>query len=188
MTIQVPVRSSGTHIRCYCADCQTAARLHDPDEETLSSAGGTDVWHTTPDLIEIASGAETLKISRLSPRGGYRWYAGCCGTLMLSSVHHLKIPFVSVTLRQSELSAATDVIGPVSCHAFTASARPHADAPKADKGMRWAGVLALKRAAVTWLSGRGKHSPLRRADGTPIAPVDVITLAARKAALPDHLR
>ena len=129
-----------------------------------------------------------MKISRLSPRGGYRWYAGCCGTLMFSTVRNLKVPFVSVALRQPEVQGVLDVLGPVCCHAFTASARPHPDAPTADKGMRWAGTLALKRAAIAWLSGRSRRSPLRRPDGMPIAPVEVITLEARKEALPDHLK
>ena len=188
MTIGVPARSAGTHVRCYCRDCQTAARLHDRDEETLSPAGGTDIWHTTPDHLVLEAGAENLKISRLSPRGGYRWYAGCCGTLMFSTVRNLKIPFVSVAMRQPEMPGAAEVLGPVRCHAFTASARPHRDAPKANRGMRWAGTLALKRAAIAYLGGRARHSPLRRPEGTPIAPVEVITLDARKAALPDHLK
>ena len=188
LNVSVPSRAAGTHLRCYCKDCQTAARLHDRDQETLSGAGGTDIWHTTPDLIAIDEGAEKLKISRLSPRGGYRWYAGCCGTLMFSTVRNLKIPFVSVALRQPEVPGVLDVLGPVRCHAFTASAQPHPDAPKADKGMRWAGTLALKRATIAWLSGRSRRSPLRRPDGTPIAPVEVITLEARKEALPDHLK
>ena len=188
LTIKVPAPSAGTRIRCYCKDCQTAARLHDRDEGTLSPAGGTDVWHTTPDLLEIETGADLLRIWRLSPRGAYRWYAGCCGTLMLSTARNLKIPFVSVALRRVELARAEAVIGPVRCHAFTATARAHSDAPVADKGMRLAGVLALKRAILAWLGGRARRSPLRRPDGMPIAPVEVISLEARKAALPDHLK
>ncbi|MEO3415710.1 DUF6151 family protein [Roseovarius sp. CAU 1744] len=188
LTVTVPSRAAGTHIRCYCRDCQTAARLHDRDEDTLSPAGGTDVWHTVPELIEIEAGADTLQISRLSPRGGYRWYAGCCGTLMFSTVRNLAIPFVSVALRQPEMQAAGNLLGPVRCHAFTASARPHSDAPGANKGMRRAGALALKRAVISWLGGGSRRSPLRQPDGTPIAPVDVISLEMRKAALPDHLK
>ncbi|WP_299851225.1 DUF6151 family protein [uncultured Roseovarius sp.] len=187
MTIDVPAPSAGTRLRCYCGDCQTAAQLHDPDQDLLSPAGGTDIWHTTPDLISIDAGAETLKISRLSPRGGCRWYAGCCGTLMFSTARNLKIPFISVTLRQPELTGTDPLLGPVRCHAFTASARPDAKAPKADKGMRRVGTLALKRAFLAWLSGRSKANPLRGPDGAPIAPVEVISLEARKAARPDHL-
>lgn len=188
MTIRVPVRSAGTYLRCYCKDCQTAARLHDRDEETLSACGGSDIWHTTPDLIDITTGAEALKISRLSPRGALRWYAGCCGTLMFSTLNNLKVPFISVALRQPEIRSATQVLGPVRCHAYTAGARAHPDAPGSDMGMRWVGSLALKRALVCWLSGRATKNPLRRPDGTAVAPVEVISLDAREAALPDHLR
>ena len=54
--------------------------------------------------------------------------------------------------------------------------------------MRRAGTLALKRALLCWLSGRAKANPLRGPDGTPIAPAEVISLEARKAARPDHLK
>ena len=187
LKINVPAPSAGTRVRCYCADCQTAARLHDAGQDMLTPAGGTDIWHTTPDLITIDAGAETLEISRLSPRGAFRWYAGCCGSLMFSTTRHLKLPFISVAFRQPELTGVDALLGPVRCHAFTASARPHSTSPRADKGMPRVGLLALKRALLVWMSGRARINPLRRSDGRPIAPVTVISLDARKAARPDHL-
>lgn len=187
MKISVPAPSAGTRVRCFCGDCQTAARLHDPDQDILTPAGGSDIWHTTPDRISIVAGAETLKISRLSPRGAYRWYAGCCGTLMLSTAKNLKLPFVSMPLRQPELAVAKPMLGPVRCLAFAASARDHPDAPARNKGVYSTAARGILRAARAWLGGRAKNSPLRQSDGAPIAPVEVITLETRKAAKPDHL-
>ena len=187
MTIRVPAPSAGTRVRCFCGDCQTAARLHDRDEDVLTPAGGSDIWHTTPDRISFDTGAEALKISRLSPRGAYRWYAGCCGTLMLSTARNLKLPFVSIPLRQPELAQVNSMLGPVRCLAFAASARDHPEAPAGNKGVYPTAIRMMLRAALAWFSGRAKISPLRQPDGTPIAPVEVITLEARKAAKPDHL-
>ena len=118
---------SGTHLRCYCGDCQTAACLHDPNQDLLLPTGASDIWHTTPDLITLDTGAENLKIYCLSPRGGFRWYAMCCGSLMFSTVKNLKIPFVSMPLRREEQTQFEKLLGPLRCHAFTESARPHPD-------------------------------------------------------------
>ncbi len=150
--------------------------------------GATTIWQTTPDLMSLDQGAEMLRISRLSPRGGYRWYAGCCGALMFSTAKNLSIPFVSIPLRQVEHEAHADLLGPVRCHAFTESARPHADSPRATSGMYAAGTRIFLRALLAWTSGRGRRSPLRNSDGAPIAPVEVIALETRKAARPDHLK
>lgn len=185
---KVPARIAGTHLRCYCADCQTAACLHDPQQDLLLPTGASDIWHTTPDHLTILEGTENLRIYRLSPRGGFRWYASCCGSLMFSTLKNMSIPFVSLPLRLDEQAEAADVLGPVQCHAFIESARPHPDSPRNSIGMRLAGTRMLTRAITAWLSGRAAKSPLKQPDGAPIAPVEVSTLAARKAARPSHLR
>lgn len=188
MEIAVPAPSAGTHLRCYCRDCQTAARLNDPDQDRLSPAGATDVWHTTPDRLVLLTGAERLHICRLSPRGAFRWYAGCCGSLMLSTTKTLRLPFVSVPLAQPRLAESAALIGPVRCHGFVRSARPGAGAPDAPSGSWYAVAMAVRRGIAACLTGRIRRNPLRQPDGSPIAPVEVISLARRKASLPEHLR
>ncbi len=186
--IDVPGRWAGTRVTCYCKDCQTAAHLHAAGRDVLSPAGGTDVWQTTPDLIRIVAGAEHLKVIRLSPKGTYRWHAACCGTPMCNTTPNLKLPFAGIVLRQSEVPQIDKRLGPSRCHAFTAAAVPGAGAPKKDQGFARAGALVLKRMLTAWLSGRAQQNPLRRDDGTPIAPIDVISKQTRLAAIPAHLR
>jgi hypothetical protein len=188
ITITVPAKSAGTRVRCYCADCQTAALLHAGAEDMLTAAGGTDIWQTTPDHIEITKGQAHLKILRLSPKGLFRWHAGCCSTPMLNTLPNLKLPFVGAVLRQSQSAEADRIYGAVQCHASVASARPGQGAPSRDKGIKRAGAAVLRRMALVLMSGRAKLSPLRQPDGAPIAPVEVITREARRAARPDHLR
>lgn len=107
---------------------------------------------------------------------------------MFSTLRNPKVPFVSIPLRQSEVPAADLVLGKVRCHAFTESAVTASAAPKRSSGMYRVGFLVLKRACLAWLSGRGRKNPLIATGGAPIAPVEVITLDQRKAALPDHLK
>lgn len=188
LNIAVPAKSAGTRLRCYCADCQTAAHLHGDATDQLSDAGGTDIWQTTPDHLQITQGAEHLSIKRLSPKGLMRWYAGCCGTPMFNTLPNLKLPFVGAVLRQSQLATQDQTFGKVTCHAFVSGARPGQGAPAQDRGFKRAGVSLMRRMALAFISGRARLSPLRHADGTPIAPVDVITREARQAARPEHLR
>jgi len=183
----VPSASAGTRVTCYCKDCQTGSLLHDGGADMLSAAGGTDIWQTTPDRIEIVAGAEHLKVIRLSPKGLMRWHAGCCGTPICNTLLKLGLPFVGVILRQSNRPTSDLIYGKVRCHAATKSARPGEGAPAADKGFNRAGFNVLQRMLATWLSGRAKDNPLRGADGGPIAPVEVISKAARRAATPEHL-
>ena len=185
--VDVPGSWAGTRLICYCKDCQTAARLHADGADMLSAAGGSDIWQTTPDMIEIDRGVENLKVIRLSPKGLLRWHAGCCGTPMFNTLPNVKLPFVGIVLRQSELQDVAPVFGKVRCHASTESAVPGRGAPKKDKAFARAGFLVLQRMFSTWLSGRAKDNPLRQNDGTPIAQIEVITKAQRKSALPPHL-
>lgn len=188
LRVLVPRPSSGNHVTCYCQDCQTAARLHKGGSDILSDAGGTNVWQTTPDRIEIVKGRENLQVLRLSPRGTYRWHAACCGTPLMNTLANLKLPFVGVVLRQSRLPELSALIGPSVCQAFTTSARPGMDAPGKDVGFKRAGAAVLRRMALGLLSGRAKRTPLHDGTGTPIAAVEIIPLEARQAALPVHLK
>jgi len=186
--LAVPARSAGTRVSCYCRDCQTAARLAGDAADILSPAGGTELWQTTPDRITLVSGAEKLEILRLSPKGLYRWTARCCDTPIFNTLARVQLPFVGVVLRRAELDGAAAVLGPSRARAFTRDARPGPDAPKRDRSFAAAGLRVLTRMAGAWVSGRARQSPLLGPDGAPIAPVTVISLEARQAALPAHLR
>lgn len=184
--VTVPRPGAGTRLRCYCRDCQTAARLHEGGADVLAAAGGTDIWQTTPDRIEFIRGAECLEVIRLSPNGLFRWHAGCCGTLLINTLPNLALPFAGVVLRQSALAEAERCFGPVRGAAGTKDAVTGPSAPSQDRGIAAAGLAVVRRMLGAVL--RRAPSPLRGSDGAPIAPVRVISLEARKAAQPDHLR
>lgn len=187
VTLAVPAPAAGTRVTCYCKDCQTAAGLFGHEDDLLSPGGGSEIWQTTPDRVSIDSGAEHLEILRLSPKGLYRWHARCCDTPIFNTMSRVHLPFVGVVLRQAELEGGAAGLGPSRCRAFTKYARPEPGAPKADRGFAGAGLQVLRRMAGAWIGGRAKTNPLLDGDGAPIAPVTVIPLEQRQAAVPAHL-
>jgi hypothetical protein len=184
IAVAVPSRRAGTRVTCYCADCQTAARLCPEPDALLGPAGGTDIWQTTPDRLTLVRGAEHLEIRRLSPKGLCRWTATCCETPLFNTLERLGFPFVGLTLRPDEAGAAAPVLGPVTAHAFTRFAKPGAGAPPKDVRFAATGAGLMLRALAATLTGRAGQTPLRRADGGPVAPVRIIDRAARDAARP----
>jgi hypothetical protein len=88
--------STGSRIICYCDDCKAYAHYLGQSKEVLDSNGGTDVFPVTPCKLKITHGAENLKCLRLSDKGMFRWYAGCCKTPIANSMPTHKIPFAGV--------------------------------------------------------------------------------------------
>ncbi|MCB1332424.1 MAG: hypothetical protein KDK26_01965 [Roseivivax sp.] len=183
LTVSAPGGSAGTRVMCYCKDCQTSAR-HLRAVDMLDSAGGSDIYQTTPDRLTLRAGQDQLRIQRLSPKGLLRWYAGCCDTPLFNTLPRLGLPFVGVLIPPVQAEQATPLIGPVVCRSFTASATPGRGAPAQDSGMARAGLGIVTRMIAAAVSGRARHSPLRAADGGPIAPVTVLRLEQRQAARP----
>ena len=181
--LAAPSWSSGMRVKCYCKDCQTAARALGA-EDVLDAAGGTDIWQTTPDQLDIRAGADQLRILRLSPRGIFRWYAACCDTPICNSLPRLGLPFAGVILRGPVLAQVEARVGRVVAHVNTAGAVRGKGAPGADVKFGLAGMAVLRRMAACLISGRATRSPLRQADGTPIAKERVLSLEERKAARP----
>lgn len=185
--LSVPRRSAGTRTICYCKDCQTAAHALGAGGDILDAAGGTDVWQTTPDLLEIRQGADQLGILRLSPQGIYRWYARCCNTPLCNTLPRLGLPFVGIITGQRYKTEADATFGRVRCQANTAGALRGQGAPVADSGFSAAGAAVLRRMIAGLVSGRAAQSPLREPDGAPVAPIRVLSLEERRGACPPLL-
>lgn len=79
---------------CYCDDCQ-AALHHLGRTELLDEHGGTDVVQVAPARLTFESGTEQIRGLRLTPKGLYRWHAGCCKS-PLGNTLGPGIPFVGV--------------------------------------------------------------------------------------------
>jgi hypothetical protein len=85
----------GNHIVCYCDDCQAFANHLSTSANILDEWGGTEVYQTAPWHINIHKGIEQLQCLRLTPKGLYRWYTGCCNTPVGNAIS-AKFPFVGL--------------------------------------------------------------------------------------------
>ena len=165
----------GTHVECYCADCQTFARHLGAETDYLDAAGGTEVFQTLPHHVRFTQGSENLRLLRLGPKGLLRWYAGCCGTPVANTMSSPSFPFVGMILRPGQSG-----FGPVLTHANTASART----PVRSTGLARAVLGLLARTAAAKLTGKGGTAPFFTADGKPSAEARILTLDERNAARP----
>ena len=87
---------TGTHLVCYCDDCQTFQHVIGQAEHVLDAHGGTEIFQMSAGLLRITRGADQLRCLRLGPKGPVRWYAGCCNTPIGNTMDRPALPFVGV--------------------------------------------------------------------------------------------
>jgi len=82
--------------KCYCTDCRAFARFLGNEITLLDGAGGTEVAAALPSGLRFTEGLDQLACMSLSPKGLYRWYAGCCRTPIGNTPRDPKLPYVGV--------------------------------------------------------------------------------------------
>jgi hypothetical protein len=168
----------GTHLICYCKDCQAYAR-HLGAAELLDAGGGTAVYATLPHRLKITRGAEHLALLRLGPKGPFRWYAACCATPFANTAATAKLPFASLLVHGLEEPAA---LGPVrACLRCEEASGPVAGRARSPAALAWP---AMARALKARVSGRHRDTPFFDAGGAPVAAPRVLSRAERAAATP----
>ena len=85
----------GNHVVCYCVDCQAFGNHLSNGEAILDEWGGTAIYQTPPWHVRIDKGMEEVRCLRLTPKGLYRWYAGCCNTPIGNTIS-AKFPFIGL--------------------------------------------------------------------------------------------
>lgn len=178
--------ASGNRIVCYCDDCQAFARhLGRPD--VMNAAGGTDIFQVAPARVRITEGADELRCVRLSDKGLFRWYAGCCKTPVANTLP--RVPFVGLVGPIIDLASDRDgrtrdeVLGPSlgAIHGRYAKGGVPAGAhAKVSLGI----IGRCARVFAGWaLAGLGQPSPFfEKGTRAPRAEVHVLTPAERAAA------
>lgn len=173
--------SSGTRIVCYCGDCQAFARFLD-HPGTTDTFGGTDISQMAPSRMSITDGADQLRCVRLSDKGMFRWYAGCCRTPIGNTLGP-RVPFVGLIhsfmdhaadgrTRDEALGSPIRVMG----RSAKGGCPPnvHATGPAS----LW--LRALRNLAGWWLTGKGSPSPfVDPATGAPRATPQVLSAEER---------
>lgn len=142
-------RRSGTAAICHCDSCVRAQR-HFGVEATR--AEGVAIFQTTPDRFSIDAGEQHLGLSRLTPKGSFRWHTTCCNSQIGVSSSTPKFAFVGLV---QTIFADASAIGRARTHAYV----PQPGA--ADKHTRlMPAIMALMARSVSALSsGRWKDTP-----------------------------
>lgn len=173
---------TGSHVLCYCKDCQAGARFLDATH-ILDEFGGTDIFQTVPSHVEITQGQENLACFRLSPKGLMRWYATCCNTPMFNTLGSPKLSFVGLATAVIEGDEYKSLIGPV----IAVNSAENAQGASGDLksfGFKSAGFHILKRHIGAKLR-RNRSNPFFDGAGNPVVIPRILTLEERKAATPD---
>jgi hypothetical protein len=163
---------SGFHLACHCDSCVRAQRHFGVP---ATRAEGVGLWQTTPDRITLETGAEHLRLGQLSPRGSWRWFAGCCGSQIGVTARTMRLPFVSLC---DSLLADPAALGPVRAHSFV---------PQAGGGERTTGLARMVtglfgRAGGALLSGRWRRTPFFDVGtGQPVAAPELLPRDAGRA-------
>ena len=168
--------AKGTRCVCYCWDCQAFQR-HLGHPEALDAAGGSDLFQTMPYRVEVQEGAEQLACLQLSEKGPLRWYAACCNSGICNTWRSPKVPLASLTVRGFKDPTPA---GAVLARVNRSGATGHIDGPKGS--VRTLIVRFLAAALWARVTGRYRNTPFFQADGSPIAPVKVLSTAETEAA------
>lgn len=102
----------GNHLVCYCDDCQAFAHQLNQASSTLNNYGGTEIYQLPPSQISIRTSADQLACLRLTTKGLFRWYAGCCNTPIGNTVS-ARIPLIGLIHTFIQEDQLDEKIGPV---------------------------------------------------------------------------
>ncbi len=173
-SVDVAPRSS-LHLVCYCDDCRAFAYALDrPD--ILDENGGSEVCPTTPARLALTAGREHIRCLRLSDRGMYRWYAGCCSTPIANSLPRPGVPFVSI--HRSFIAGEVSAFGPVMrVQARFAKGVPPRDAERS--ASLWTILKTVRFLVAARMRGEHRPNPLL-INGNPMVTPRVLTKQERE--------
>ncbi|WP_292307730.1 DUF6151 family protein [Marivita sp.] len=165
----------GTHLVCYCEDCQTAARFLKHQTTRLDSDGGSEIFQTLPAFFEFLDGRDHLAVLRLGPKGLLRWHAGCCGTPIANTLPTPTLPFVGAIL-----PPGADGYGPIRALVNTVGTASHIK----ETGVLAAHLSIMGRILRARLPGGKRSSPFFDRTGAPVAVPRILSQQERNAARP----
>lgn len=108
---------AGTHVTCYCEDCQAFQHALGQGGRVLDDNGGTQIFQTSPGRIRVTKGKEHLACLRLGPNGPVRWYTSCCNTPIGNTLWTPAVPFIGIITvcfdTASDESTVSKTLGPL---------------------------------------------------------------------------
>ncbi len=166
--------AAATRVVCYCRDCQRFANWLDAAEQTLDSWGGTDIFQLPPARLQIHQGHEHIRCLRLSEKGLYRWYAGCCKTPIGNSLKP-SVPLIGLISSFVSDSQAELKTGPVCARVNLGGATAQIPSSLISAAPSRGYLLRLLGKMASWkLRGLGRPHPFFAPRGEPISPPQII--------------
>ena len=167
---------AGTRVVCYCNDCQAFARHLGQEDMVLDPYGGTDIFQTAPAHLSITEGKDNLRCLKLTPKGPFRWYAGCCNT-PIANTGPAGLPFAGVISAFMEIAGDEDqILGPVGWYLQGKYATKPLPPGRKIVGFPPSLILRLFWNILVWkLKGLGKPTPFFNDDGAPVAKPEMVT-------------
>jgi hypothetical protein len=156
-------RSSNRAI-CYCRDCQAFAHFLGRPTEILDERGGSDIVQILPKYLTFTQGTEALACMRLTPKGLFRWYAGCCNTPIGNTLGTPKVSFIGLlhSCLQNPSQSLDESFGPVRAwvNANGAKGDPKPKVAGLGPSIFWFIGTTLKAR----INGDYRHTPFFRAE------------------------
>ncbi|BDX20008.1 hypothetical protein MFKK_28180 [Halopseudomonas aestusnigri] len=161
----------GTRVVCYCRDCQAFAHALNAAERVLDAQGGTDIYQLPPARLQIHQGHDQIRCLRLSSKGLYRWYAGCCNTPIGNTLGP-GVPLVGLIHSFISDPFAEQKIGPVRARVNLkgATAEIPRDSVKTAPGQVYMRKLLLRM--LLWkLTGKARPNPFFMGKSPSVTPI-----------------
>ena len=169
---------------CYCDDCQSYLHYLKRDD-LLDVNAGTEVIPAYPADVEILSGLEHLKCTRLSPNGTFRFSTSCCNTPIVNT--RPKEPwagFLRCVYTARDSHQLDQTLGPVRSRIMGRYAKGAPPAGTPEKFNLKAFVTVMPFILKGKLLKKSKPSPFFAEDGvTPIIAPHILDEAERQASL-----
>ena len=176
--------SRGTHLICYCDDCQKFAIALNREDTVLDDLGGTEIFQSNPANLSFETGQDHLCCLRLTPKGLMRWYAGCCNTPIANTLPTPKVPFVGVIHTIFDFEDEREkkkVLGKISARIQSRFARgkpPKNAHTRAPLRVILKAVFCL---GLAWFRKENGVSPFFDGEGKPVVTPRVLELGERLA-------
>ena len=166
----------GNHVVCYCEDCQAYGNHLAKGEDVLDEWGGTEIYQTPPWYVIIDKGIEEIRCLRLTPKGLYRWYAGCCNTPVGNTIS-AKFPFIGLIhsfLDKDDQSES--LLGPIKGYHRLESATGEVPEEIQKLGMPKTATFRVIWRLFKWkFTGRNKTNPFFDPSGRSICKPEILS-------------
>ena len=157
----------GNRVVCYCNSGRNFALHLDQGSTVLDESGGTDIYQMPLSNISFDQGADQIKCIHITQGGMYRWYAGCCNTL-IGNTGTPKLPFIGLIHSIIDGAGNRQVnIGPVRLYANTGEATK--PVPEDRKSSMALFILRFITQMLYWkLTNQDKPNPFFNSNNEPI--------------------